>query len=341
MNDCNSRKCGLRLESSNDDEEYGLISTLGPLINSMESYFNVESVKDRDAEFTKEKYLQELQSQLSTSSGYCSLESLPSAYKAIRNRQLISSQSLGVIILLEDTLRNRTVVEELKSGPWSFHHTMQLLDWENNCVIAKQDFYELSSELPLVSASLTMSKKNIIRLNLFVKNKQRMQQFYEDILQMYPSFEAKDYCCFVLKSTEAYEIQFSLKLSRHLDINSTKHAQLIFQVPRISRLSCRPSHRKSVVQTCDPEGNLLILVNSPNMRRTTTTDSSNGCAIGRQRNDAMHTNSKIRLGDGSAIRTRKKSSASSCSTSTSSDSSSTDTVNCHNGIIFSGCPITL
>lgn len=285
--------------------------------------------------FTREKYFQELQSQLSASSGYSSLESLPVACRTPKH-QLITSQSLGIVILLTKTAGNLKIVKKLQTGAWKFHHTMQLLDWENSEVIAKQDFFELGPDLPLISSSITLAGKNIIRFNLFVRNKKKMQRFYEDVLQIYPSLETPDYCCFVLKTTEQFEVQFSLKLSRHLDITSAKSSRLMFYVPNICRFFCRSVRRRNVVETCDPEGNSLILLAAPRLwvsgreekQEMKRTEKSKRCQ------------STTRLGDCSIIRTRSKTSGRSSSTC-ESDTSSLDSVGGPDGIIFSGCPIML
>ena len=331
-----SRKsiCGMHLVATSNEQEFDLTSVLQSLLNSAGSFLNVAFSDHEQKGFTRAKYLRELQSQLSTSSGYSSLESIPTSCRAPRDT-LISCQSLGVVLLLEDTLSNNRLVQELKSGRWQFHHAMQLLDWENGRVMAKQDFYGISPELPLVSASLNSTKKNIIRYNLFVKNKQKMQLFYEDVLQMYPSLETNDFCCFVLKSTPNYEVQFSLKLSRHLDIAVTKNSQLVFQMPKISRVFCDNARQKSMIETFDPEGNSLLLV------KTSSLWNSNGRTGELQKiTKNIYSKSTTRLGDCSMIRTRCKQTHRSNS-NCESDTSSLDSLTNQNEIVYSGCPIML
>lgn len=325
---------GLNLTTKNIDQEAVLSSTLGDIVNRTGSFIDF-CASNRDKPFTREKYLRELHSQLSISSGYASMESITSSIRTQRSA-LLPSQSLSVVLQLEETVENERILQEMQSKPWEFHHTMQLLDWENSCVFAKQDFYEISPELPLMSASITATSKNIVRFNLFVKNMKKMQRFYENVLQIYPTFETEDYCCFVLKSTTSYEMQFSLKRSRHLDIFATRNSCLVFQLPRSSILGQLTN--KAVIETCDPEGNQLVLVTGQNIAKRDVVTSP--CHQLQRQSSSQSEGSSTRVGDCSIIRTRRKTSSRSNSTS-ESETSSNDSVSSCDGIIFTGRPIVL
>ena len=322
--------CGLHLEAKNIEEKCVLMSQLGKIAKKTDSFIKVSQLDD-SKRFSREKYFRELQSQLSMSSGYSSFESL-SSFERIQRSALLQSQALSIICQLEETVENKRIVSELQSDPWKFHHTMQLLDWENSRVFAKQDFYEISPELPLVNVSLH-ANRTVIRYNLFVKSLRRMRRFYEEVLQIYPCFVADDYCCFVLKSTDIYELQFSLKRSRHLDIFVARNSHLLFEIPRNDSLLGRLTN-KAVIETCDPEGNPLVLLTGPDIE---TSSYARSCSL--QRTDSSRSQASSTLvGDCSLIRTRRKTSNRSTS---ESESSSGDSLFSQDGIIYSGCPIVL
>jgi len=325
--------CGLHLEAATTEERNALHSQLGKFVKKSEAFIKVTQLDD-SKRFSRDKYFQELQSQLSVSSGYSSSDSLSFCERQQRS-SLLRSQALSVICQLEETVDNRRLVKELQNEPWKFHHTMQLLEWDKSSVFAKQDFYEISQELPLVNVSLH-ANRTIIRFNLFVKCLQRMRRFYEEVLQIYPAFVDEDYCCFVLKSTGNHELQFSLKRSRHLDIFTARNSHLIFEVPKNDSLLSRLTTR-AVIDTCDPEGNHLILVTGPDIA-TRSSYARSSCSL--QRNDSSQSHgSSTLVGDCSLIRTRQKTSASSLASE--SESSSGDSLLSHDGVVFSSCPIVL
>ena len=325
--------CGLHLETTCTDEKNILLSQIGKIASKNGAFIKVSEVDD-SKRFSRDKYFRELQSQLSLSSGYCSAESMSLCEKQQRNT-LLQSQALSVVCQLEDSIENRRIMKELQSRPWKFHHTMQLLDWERSCIFAKQDFYEISSGLPLVNVSLHPNR-TVIRFNLFVKCLRRMRRFYEEVLQMYPAFVDDDYCCFVLKSKDNRELQFSLKRSRHLDISAARHAYLVFEIPKNDSLLSSLT-TKAVIDTCDPEGNPLVLVTgSDNVTRSSDRSS---CSLSRTDSSRSRSSSTL-VGDCSLIRTRRKLTNPSSSAS-ESESSSGDSLLSQDGFIFSSCPIVL
>lgn len=322
--------CGVYLEARSSEEKATLISVLGSVVMNTESFVEV-SILDDDRRFSREKYFKELQNQLSIDAGLSSADSL-SSFGRTQRSALLQSQALSVICQLEGTVENSRITQAMHNEPWKFHHTMQLLDWENSCVFAKQDFYDVSPELPLVNVSLH-SNRNLIRFNLFVRNLRKMRQFYEEILQIYPSFVADDYCCFVLKSSEIYEIQFSLKRSRHLNIFAARNSHLVFEIPKNDSLICRLT-KKAVIETRDPEGNSLVLITGQEVEISE-------CLRSLSRSDSTRSHgSSTSVGDCSLIRTRRKPSNRSNSTS-ESDSTSGDSLYSQDGIIYLGCPIVL
>ena len=325
--------CGLHLEPKCTTEKNALLSQLGKIVKKSDAFIKVTQI-DENKRFSRDKYFQELRSQLSISSGYSSIETLSTSERQQRCA-LLPSQALSVICQLKETTENRRIVKELQRGPWKFHHTMQLLDWEKSCVFAKQDFYEISSELPLVNASLHPNR-TIIRFNLFVKCLRKMRRFYEDVLQIYPAFVDEDYCCFVLKSTDDHELQFSLKRSRHLEVFAAQNSHLVFEIPNNDSLLSRLTN-KAVIDTCDPEGNSLVLVTGPDIEANSYASKCHSL----QRNDSSQSlGSSTLVGDCSIIQTRRKMNHRSCSAS-ESESSSGDSLLSQDGIIFASCPIVL
>ena len=190
----------------------------------------------------------------------------PSTYDSDINANLgrIVTQSFGITVLLGESqcFQTQEIEQKIQREPWRLHHTMQLLNWNNWEITAKQNFYELHPELFLLSVSTMSEVKNVIRINIFVKNMVAMKNFYGRILQKLPNSESETYCCFLLETTDQYEVQLSLKMSKQLDIVKTERVALVFKGPFTLPRSKKSRYGKRTLKTKDPEGNSIILIDT-------------------------------------------------------------------------------
>lgn len=158
------------------------------------------------------------------------------------------------------------------SKPWSFHHTFQTFDMERQKVVAKQPYYELTEEYPLLSPTVCHKGSSVLRYNVFVKGSfQDMKNFYACLLRSQPMYEEENFCYFTIYSKNGAEIQLSLKQSKQLNIVPTKRTFLKIQLDnvyesvhelgaKIEGIFCSDC---GVLVTHDPEGNPLLVTGKP------------------------------------------------------------------------------
>jgi len=139
---------------------------------------------------------------------------------------------------------------------------------ERQKVVAKQPYYELSEEYPLMSPSICHHGSSVLRYNIFVKDKfDEMKYFYMDLLRSQPMYEEQNFCYFTIFSKNGTEIQLSLKHSKQLHIIPTKRTFLKVNIDnvyervhemgaKIEEIFCSEC---GVLVTRDPEGNPILV----------------------------------------------------------------------------------
>ena len=184
----------------------------------------------------------------------------------------VPTQNLSVNILYRPEVLGSKALEEIRKRlhykPWRFHHKFQIYDSINEKVVAKQEFYELTSDYPLITMSPTHQGPSVIRINLFVRHKLSvMRDFYTNLLSIPPSYSNESFCYFSLMSRGGFEVQLSLKYSNQLNVEPTKQAFLNFKInslyekihsvgAKIEQVFCSDC---GIMMTRDPDGNPIFV----------------------------------------------------------------------------------
>ena len=152
---------------------------------------------------------------------------------------------------------------------WRFHHKIELFN-EQQHVIGRQDYYELSDQLPLWSVChIPKNRRRCVRLNIFTGQFESMSTFYTRLFQRSPSSRKPGFVLFSFPSKNQLHYQLSIKSSPSMHSYSISHgAQLKFRLSHFTHL-LREYSRKlftlnpSECYIYDPDGNLLHLHLSP------------------------------------------------------------------------------
>ena len=201
---------------------------------------------------------------------------LPKCEETVNLTNKTPTQSLSVNFILREELIGNEVHKIRRlffKKPWQFHHTFQTYDMEKQKVVAKQPYYELTDEYPLMSPSVCHHGSSVLRYNIFVKeNFTEMKYFYMDLLRSQPMYEEENFCYFTIFNKNGTEIQLSLKHSKQLHIIPTKRTFLKLFIDnvyeavhemgaKIEEIFCSDC---GILVTRDPEGNpILITGKSP------------------------------------------------------------------------------
>ncbi|CAB3997434.1 Hypothetical predicted protein [Paramuricea clavata] len=175
-------------------------------------------------------------------------------------------QALSVIIFLNEvqyqevlgTIHNETEI-------WQLRHTTKLLNnIDSSTVIGCMDFYEYSPDLPLWTISPKHFGSKVLRFNIFVKDFEKMREYYERLTLQQCHFVRKGFGIFKVHSYPGLEVQISLKSELNAELRPTKSAVLRLKfrkldVARCNFVSILEQINPQVWRTNDPEGNVILL----------------------------------------------------------------------------------
>ena len=263
MNEQNTRPCELILKiGSNEFEE---IST------ALANLFRSCSIID-------EKFFV-FERQIQTTNYYNSYTNHLSTLKTTFPCQSISC----VIFLTDELIREQKTKDFFKIHHlWKFHHKIELIN-EYKQTLARQDYYELSSFLPLWSFThIPHTKQIIIRFNIFTNNFDSMIQFYENLFQRKPDSSKIGFVLYYLSSSSKTNMiyQFSIKYSSSINAYSiSQSSHLKFYLNNLARFLQQYSSKLFTINSSeyyiyDPDGNLLHLYvqnSTSNLKQSLTT----------------------------------------------------------------------
>lgn len=152
------------------------------------------------------------------------------------------TQSLSIVLFLRDDshsqLRAAVAKGFLDCPPWQFHHKIELTSRFDFRTVAKQEFYECAPRhhFPLWSVCSIHCGNEQLRFNLFVRDLERMKEFYSLILGKEVNARKPGFYSFRIYYQPGLEIQLSLKYSPCLLPEPTAASQLCFRVKDIDSL---------------------------------------------------------------------------------------------------------
>lgn len=189
---------------------------------------------------------------------------------------MILTQSIALVLFTVDKQAQIPDIDICRQTfgktPWRFHHITELNTTQNktNKILARQEFHELTKDIPLFSMSSNHFGRRIIRFNLFTYNYTKMSEFYEALLNMKPDVIRDDLSIFTFPEDDLL-IQIALKKSTKVMPYALSKAQLVLQVPQFpDSLENIQKVNDDCQWLCDPDSNILVLQKSSSMSQTTS-----------------------------------------------------------------------
>lgn len=242
-------KCTLRISVTTEQAEY-LKTLYTPLLQGIDPTFQLIKIEIcKENENTRE---------MSSNS----IDSLPTMG--------LSTQALSVILFLREDAHSQLTSAAAKNylafPPWTFHHKIELTSRHDFRAVARQEYYECPPRhhFPLWSICSIHCGNEQLRFNIFVRNLEKMTQFYSTILGQGVQLSKPGFCLFRIYSQPGLEIQLSLKYSPCLLSEPTESTHLCFLVNDVLLLQdALPykvvSNDDGTWWTRDPDGNTVIL----------------------------------------------------------------------------------
>jgi hypothetical protein len=184
----------------------------------------------------------------------------------------IKAPACSILLFSSNCPDNDEQTSPLKG--WKYHHKLELKD-ERQHVIARQTFYEHSTDMPLFCMSSIRkdvpneTTKRIIRLNINCRNFELMLIFYRLLFDKYSNFSKRHFSVFILYQTKSFELQLSLKYDENIEPYRLDGVSLIHYIESSNEFNhvlymlngltseIVPNRMYSVV---DPDGNQIYLV---------------------------------------------------------------------------------
>lgn len=192
---------------------------------------------------------------------------------------MILSQSIAVVLFHLDEQPQIGDVDSYKQkltkSPWRFHHVTEFntKPHKSHRVHTRQEFHELSKELPLFSIGSVHCGTNIVRVNIFTQQHKEMEEFYSQILDTAPQRVRDDFCLFRLQKSDGCEMQIALKSSSKIIPYPTDKVEIVIKVREIPQ-KLRTSQNNLCLR--DPDQNQIVVCLqdtklSTNTQQTTVT----------------------------------------------------------------------
>ncbi|CAH1241258.1 FAM124A [Branchiostoma lanceolatum] len=175
-----------------------------------------------------------------------------------------NTQAISVVLLLREDSGDLSATSArgcLHRPPWRFHHRLELVRTTNATCIAKQEFFDLGSRLPLWCVEPIHCGNEVFRFNLVVRNFSAMVDFYTRLTQnKKPSCSKPGFCLFTLYSQPGLDIQLALKRSEYLTPYPTSKAMLKFATESVAKMAdLKPYKIGDDFMVKDPDGNPVLL----------------------------------------------------------------------------------
>ncbi|XP_028364316.1 protein FAM124B [Phyllostomus discolor] len=159
------------------------------------------------------------------------------------------------------------VLDSLQRWPWHCCPAPNIQGSLGPCLLARQEFYSLDSQMPVWGVRQVHCGPEILRVTLYCTfdNYEDAISLYEMILQREATLQKSNFCFFVLYASERCALQLSLKqLPLGVSVDPKESSVLQFKVQEIGQLvpllphPCVPISRTRW-QTRDYDGNKILL----------------------------------------------------------------------------------
>ena len=194
----------------------------------------------------------------------------------------LDTPAIAIGVFLPERESMALVAEEarrhLKHGPWRFHHRNELVNARRPPPrsAARQDYYEFSPMLPLLTVGAVHVGNRHLRFTIFTSNLPAMRDYYTRLTGRDVLHQTDSFCLFELSSRSGFDLQLALKHSPRLKPRPLPTVFLHFRICSFRSLdlllsdSTRPL-AEAVWATHDPDGNSIILQETGSCSETVST----------------------------------------------------------------------
>lgn len=191
---------------------------------------------------------------------------------------MILTQAVSVVMFILDTDPQISKLESSRQtfgkSPWKFHHVTELntTKQKSRRVHARQEFYELMPDAPLLSMCTTHFGKKMLRINITTYNHMDMVSFYHNLFGHSPVTIREDFSYFTFTYTKQLSLQLALKNSCKLMPYPTSQVDLILSLSTIPKLPQLQKLSEDLFMVADPDGNAILLSQALVLNETESTN---------------------------------------------------------------------
>jgi len=181
--------------------------------------------------------------------------------------QMILTQAISVIYFTLDTnpsaIKSHPYSGLFGKGSWKFHHVTEPRQTDACRFTARQEYYELSPELPLFSTAMKHTGTNVFRVNIFTKNYSEMINFYSRLLGANASLVRENFAYFTFDYTEDSTLELSLKNDSGVMPYPISQTDLLLTLKEIPDLEGVTKITDDLHQVLDPDENSVFISQTP------------------------------------------------------------------------------
>lgn len=197
--------------------------------------------------------------QLSENSGQCEVEYL-------------KAPAISVILFLAEngTMSSKDLQKLFLLAPWEYHHKVELFNVRSpERTAACQEFYGIADDMPLWSICPIHYGNEHLRVLIYVKNFQKMVEFYRVVTDSEMESSKPGFCIFQMYSQPGLDIQIALKYSKYIEPYPIPTTMLAFKVKNAESIKAftgcfLDKMGEDSFVTSDPDGNKVHLYQIPN-----------------------------------------------------------------------------
>ncbi|XP_062592480.1 protein FAM124A-like [Saccostrea cucullata] len=181
--------------------------------------------------------------------------------------EYIRAPAISVILFLAEngTMSSKDVQKSFLVPPWEYHHKVELFNVRSpERTAACQEFYGIADDMPLWSVCPVHYGNEHLRVLIYVKNFEKMVEFYRVITDCEMESNKPGFCIFQTYSNPGVDIQIALKYSKFIQPYPISTTFLAFKVTNVDSIKTFTGctmvkiSDSSFIAT-DPDGNAVHL----------------------------------------------------------------------------------
>lgn len=195
--------------------------------------------------------------------------------------ECVKAPSISVMLFLSENgaMSSKDVQKLFLLPPWAYHHKVELYNVRSpERTAACQEFYEIADDMPLWSVCPVHYGNEHLRVLIYVRNFQKMVEFYRVITDSEMESSKPGFCIFQMCSQPGLDIQVALKYSKYIEPYPISTTHLSFKVKNVESIRAFTGCNLETVEgssfiATDPDGNKVLLYQISNANTSIPTKS--------------------------------------------------------------------